>query len=106
MAVAREGTRPVMTGVYGLNWFPTGPRVLAEILSWMGFPEVRLAMLREGMPHGSASDGREDVGRMRVVAARQEGSLPGFADLDTPPSFNLMRDHEIVKGRRLPRRRG
>jgi tRNA (mo5U34)-methyltransferase len=39
LAVAAESPDMVMSGVYGLNWFPTGPAVLVRTLRWLGFTD-------------------------------------------------------------------
>jgi hypothetical protein len=58
----------MMSGVYGLNWRPSGPSVMARILWWMGFPDVRLVFNNE-------QTGRGHLGRMQVIAAREPGLL-------------------------------
>jgi tRNA (mo5U34)-methyltransferase len=55
-------------GVDDLCWFPTGPAVLARILGWLGFPEVRCSVWRR------APRQRKDLERVEVLAAR----TPGF----------------------------
>ena len=57
-------------GVDELCWFPTGPAVLARILGWLGFPEVRCSVWRR------APRQRKDLerGALEVLAAR----TPGF----------------------------
>lgn len=64
MAVAREGTDRPMSGVYGLNWLPTGPKVLQEILDYLGFAATRLV-------HWTPNT-RKDRGRLQIIAARDE----------------------------------
>ena len=59
-----------MSGAYGLCWMPTGPEVLADILGWLGFPEVRCSTWRH------APGQRDDLDRIEVIAAR----TPGFFD--------------------------
>jgi tRNA (mo5U34)-methyltransferase len=81
LAVAQEGVDPVMSGVHGLNWLPTGPRVLAVILRWMGFEEIRVASWfhRPG----------EGRGRIRLLASRSQGlleSIPNVAEPTERPS--------------------
>lgn len=73
LKLAREGQDPVMTGVYGLNWFPTGPKVLAEILDWMGFADVRLDYWRTRV-----GGRRPELGRLQIFAARERGLLDAF----------------------------
>jgi hypothetical protein len=69
LAVEEEPTDEVMSGVYGLNWLPTGPEVLARILTHCGFPEMRMVRwVKEAFP------GR---GRLGMIAAREPGRLDG-----------------------------
>jgi tRNA (mo5U34)-methyltransferase len=79
LAVAEESKRPVMSGVYGLNWFPTGPDVLRRILNWLGFVETRVVHWRSQRPGR-----RSDVGRVRMVASRTEGRLKAINSVDAP----------------------
>ena len=58
-----------MSGVYGLNWFPTGPDVLKRILRWMGFPHSRCTMWQ------AEAGQREDLGRLEVIATRTPDPL-------------------------------
>ncbi|HEY5312850.1 MAG TPA: hypothetical protein VIK18_10035, partial [Pirellulales bacterium] len=43
LIAGQESTDLPMSGMYGLNWHPTGPEVLQSILRWLGFKEFRLA---------------------------------------------------------------
>lgn len=79
LAVGYEGTTQVMTGVHGLNWVPTGPKVLERILGWMGFTETRL--VRWNASHRA---NRSDVGRLRMIAARKEGFLENLESVEGP----------------------
>ena len=63
-----ESPTRLMSGTYGLNWFPTGPEVLAGILRWLGFAEVRCSVWRH------APRQREELDRLEVIASR----TPGF----------------------------
>lgn len=72
LAVANESPDWLMSGVYGLNWFPTGPRVLDAILSWMGFPATRVIFWEQESP------GEAELGRIEMVAARDEATLRHF----------------------------
>lgn len=69
LALRAEGTTQVMSGVYGLCWYPTGPEVLARILGWLGFPATRLVLRRES----TQVIGDEEYGRLEMVAARDPG---------------------------------
>ena len=65
-----ESPTQLMSGTYGISWFPTGPRVLTAILNWLGFPEVRCAMWRHGPKQ------RDDLDLLQILAAR----TPGYFD--------------------------
>lgn len=75
LTLSREGRRAMMSGVYGLNWRPSGPAVLARILGWMGFTDTRLV-------YNSEDTSRRGLGRMRVIAARAPGLLEAFTPID------------------------
>jgi hypothetical protein len=68
-----------MSGLYGLNWFPTGPRVLTRVLNWLGFPEVRCSAWRE--PRNQS----EGLGRIELLAARREGFFDSWDAALTDP---------------------
>jgi tRNA (mo5U34)-methyltransferase len=70
LVLQQEGTAPLMSGVYGLNWVPTGPDVMARILGWMGFGETRLVSWA-----ATESRNGEDFGRLRIIGAREPGRL-------------------------------
>lgn len=74
LAIGSEKAEPLMSGVYGLNWFPTGPRVLKSILTWLGFVDVRLVFNIEEPPKENRTLG----GRLEIVASRTEGLLDNF----------------------------
>jgi tRNA (mo5U34)-methyltransferase len=63
-----ESESKLMSGAYGLCWFPTGPVVLTRILNWLGFPEVRCSVWRHAPRQAAALD------RIEVLASR----TPGF----------------------------
>jgi tRNA (mo5U34)-methyltransferase len=81
LMIAEEGRQQVMTGVYGLNWFPTGPMVLKRILAWMGFPESRVVSWRAKK---TTRLGRSGFGRIRLLAARDEQMLAHIDDMTEP----------------------
>jgi SAM-dependent methyltransferase len=64
LVAASEGPDHPLSGVHGLNWFPSGPRVVIAILAWMGFPAARCTNWR--------------AGRTEVIAARDAGTLAAF----------------------------
>jgi tRNA (mo5U34)-methyltransferase len=68
LSVASEGTEAVLSGVYGLNWFPTGPDVLVAMLRWMGFVDFHLRWWRkEVSPPGH--------GRLELFASKLPDGL-------------------------------
>jgi tRNA (mo5U34)-methyltransferase len=75
-----------VSGVYGLNWFPTGPEVLMRILAWLGFPEARVNWWRRfpGQAQGH--------GRLEVVAAREPRALAHFdaVEQELPPLSRIV----------------
>jgi tRNA (mo5U34)-methyltransferase len=70
LAVQQEWTEHPMSGVYGLNWVPTGRDVMAQILNWMGFPETRLTSWVANRTY----EGKQ-LGRLEIVGAREPGRL-------------------------------
>jgi len=46
LILSKESDTLLMSGVHGLAWLPTGPRVVAAILGWCGFPHTRLVFDR------------------------------------------------------------
>ena len=72
LAIAHESTDFVMSGVYGLNWLPTGPEVLQRILGWMGFPATRISFWQKETPFGA---GGRPLGRIEILAAREEATF-------------------------------
>jgi hypothetical protein len=61
LMLADEGYE-LMSGVYGLCWYPTGPVVLERILRWMGFTEVAVNWQMDD--------------RIEMFASKVEGLLP------------------------------
>jgi tRNA (mo5U34)-methyltransferase len=72
LVVAREKPERAMSGVHGLNWFPTGPAVMSRILDWMEFPEVRCSRWRVA----PQQDAR--LGRLEMLAAREPGFFAAY----------------------------
>ena len=67
LAVEAEPVEPLMSGVHGLNWYPTGPVVVARILRYLGFEDVRMVRSVEGAFPG--------IGRLGLLAARDRTLL-------------------------------
>jgi tRNA (mo5U34)-methyltransferase len=88
LAVHQEETEHPMSGIYGLNWFPTGPNVMARILDWLGFPETRLTSWMATRTHAG-----QRFGRLQMVGARERGRLDQLEPV-TDLSRARHRDHE------------
>ncbi len=78
MLVINRECAGLMHGVHGLNWFPTGPDVVRQMLEWAGFAEVRLAKVTPG--RGQAPEHRPARVRRREARGtprrRARGDLP------------------------------
>lgn len=68
MKVGWESTENVMSGVHGLKWYPTGPNVLAQILRWMGFVEMKLMFFKQQYD-------QPQLGRTEIIASKVPGKL-------------------------------
>jgi hypothetical protein len=77
LAINEEGIEKLMSGVHGLRWSPTGPNVLARILRWMGFTDIRLVSWTSG-----SKDLPRKRGRLEIIASREEGLLGEFEPLE------------------------
>lgn len=68
----RESRSNLMSGVHGLKWYATGPKVLAEILKWAGFVDLKLhfQMQQHDQPQ---------LGRIEIIASKVPGLLEKFA---------------------------
>ncbi len=74
-----EGTDYLMTGVHNLNWFPSGPNCLKNMLRWMGFPHCRVVNWRKQViNHRRPGEKSHNVGRLAMVASREEKLLESF----------------------------
>lgn len=87
LVIAKESRTDVMSGVHGLNWFPTSPRVVQRILQSMGFVEFRTLFWHRrpaigfGRTRGwvrLAKNLVNGVGRMGMLAARTPGFFGDF----------------------------
>ena len=61
--LAEEPVEPLMSGVHGLAWRPTGPYVLQRILAWAGFEHTHVVRWVTGK--------KKLGGRLGMVAARR-----------------------------------
>ncbi|MGZ8513075.1 MAG: class I SAM-dependent methyltransferase [Candidatus Limnocylindria bacterium] len=72
LVAAEESTTQARSGVHGLAFLPTGPKILARMLAWMGFPAVRC--LNWWNPPGTTASSDS----IQLVAAREERLLDGL----------------------------
>lgn len=77
MALFRESTTKMMSGVHELSWWPTSKETLRDILGWMGFNEMKVTMFNEGKE--VEIPGTPKASRIEIIAAREKGRL---ANLD------------------------
>ena len=94
LVAVEESTTEARSGVDGLAFMPTGPRVLTRILAWMGFPAVRC--LNWWNPPNTASH----LDTLQMVAARDERLLDGL-ERRRPPGHAgmLLRIQETIRPR-------
>lgn len=63
-----ESRERLMSGVHGLKWYATGPKVLADILKWAGFVDQRLMFYVQ-------QHDQPQLGRVEIIAAKKPGML-------------------------------
>lgn len=96
LVCADEGTTEVMSGIYGLNWFPTGPEVVTRILNWAGFPETRTHQWRTG---GADIRQSPELGRIDVLAGRNESLFRAYdREPDVQWLIDLLTLNVVPKG--------
>jgi SAM-dependent methyltransferase len=66
-----ESKSQLMSGVHSLSWFPTGAKVIAQMLTWLGFVDIRRATVH-------ANEANAPLPRVEIYAARREGVLNGL----------------------------
>lgn len=82
LVASTEGTESYMSGVHVLNWYPTGPKVLRHILSWMGFKEIKVIDYKKvNSPNNDTGSLAAKKGRISIVASKVEGRLDAFNDI-------------------------
>jgi tRNA (mo5U34)-methyltransferase len=72
-----EPVGPPLSGIHGLQWFPTGPKAIHKMMAWMGFGESRT--VNWWNPDNSPSD----LDCVTIIAARDDSALSAF---DTAPT--------------------
>ena len=73
LMLAKEGRTQLLSGIYGLNWFPSGPEVVARILAWIGFVEWKLLWWKHEVEPGR--------GRLELLASKTAGVLSSASRL-------------------------
>ena len=76
---SKEDPNAVMSGVDGMSWTPSGPKVLKTVLHWLGFIETRTVMWN----HKTSVKKGMERGRVAIVAAREKGRLDGLNEVNT-----------------------
>lgn len=89
LVLAEESPVAAMSGVYGLNWLPTGPQVLERTLRWLGFAETRVSVWKAASRiHDQSQVSRQRSkphrGRIRILAAREQGRLEAIQSVSEP----------------------
>jgi len=77
--VENESDSHLMSGIYGLNWRPTGPAVVEKILRWVGFTETRVLWYRP-----NAERPNDDHGWVGMAASKTPGLLDNV-EVGWPP---------------------
>lgn len=99
LKAGRESTLAPLSGVYGLQWLPTGPEVMREILAWFGFPAMRVTYWRKKT--------RNNRGRLSLLAAREEAMFAHYdttvGKTTTAAAEGRAREQEARSGRRRGR---
>jgi tRNA (mo5U34)-methyltransferase len=67
LQVGQESRTQLLSGIHGLNWYPSGPEVVARILAWIGFVEWKLLWWTKETGGG--------LGRLELVASKTSGLL-------------------------------
>ncbi|MEP3347651.1 MAG: class I SAM-dependent methyltransferase [Litoreibacter sp.] len=83
LSYRQEGTKQLMSGIDGPSWLPSGPKVLKNLLNWMGFSEVKVFF----WSNVSNPNNNEMGGRIGMIAARQAGRLDAMTELTAPTTM-------------------
>jgi hypothetical protein len=78
LVASREGVAPLMSGVHGWNWHPTGPGVVAHMLESVGFAAARCTYWDKNPSRPSDWSGPTNLGRLEVLGARDESLFEHF----------------------------
>jgi len=76
-----EGKDYLMTGVHNLNWFPSGPNCLENILGYLGFRSMKVIRWNKQVVNKRRpGDKSHSVGRISLVAARNPELIAHLGD--------------------------
>jgi tRNA (mo5U34)-methyltransferase len=67
LRVGQESRTQLLSGIHGLNWYPSGPDVIARVLAWVGFVEWKLLWW--------IKETEEDLGRLELLGSKTPGLL-------------------------------
>jgi SAM-dependent methyltransferase len=94
LVASRESVVHPMSGVHGLNWFPTGPGVISQLLESMGFSATRCSFWHTE-PHGPDPT----LGRLEVLGARDSSRFEHYDEV-----IRRRDDQRETAGDRKPQR--
>ena len=77
-----EAKQNLMSGVHSLSWLPSGPSVIAKMLYWLGFNDIRHCFSKQ-------YEDRPGFGRMELIAARQAGALDSYAEAEGAGAIDI-----------------
>jgi SAM-dependent methyltransferase len=77
-----EARQNLMSGVHALSWIPSGPSVVAKMLYWLGFRDIRHVFSKR-------YDDRPQFGRMELIAAREPGLLQRLAEAENAETLDI-----------------
>ncbi len=77
-----EARQNLMSGVHALSWIPSGPSVVAKMLYWLGFRDIRHVFSKR-------YDDRPKFGRMELIAAREPGLLQRLAEAENAETLDI-----------------
>ncbi len=63
-----ESRERLMSGVHGLKWYATGPKVISDMLKWVGFSEQRFMFSIQQYD-------QPQLGRIEIIASKKPGLL-------------------------------
>jgi hypothetical protein len=73
LQVGQESRTQLLSGIHGLNWYPSGPTVIVRILAWIGFVEWKLLWWTKEAEGG--------LGRLELLASKTSGLLTSATPL-------------------------